>query len=74
MIEKNIYKVSCDIKNCKNAAKYVLPIKGRASRMYICEHCLRAIAQDYNLMIVPKSPKNAIKKRMDENAQSIKGE
>lgn len=72
MIERNIYRVTCDIKNCKNTAKYVLPVKGRASRMYICEQCLKDLADDYKALVVPKSPKNAIKKRMDQQSETVR--
>lgn len=72
MIEKSMYKVSCDIRNCKNNASYIVPTKGRVGKLYICDSCMRDLLDEFRTAVVPKSPKNAIKKAMDKNKDSIK--
>lgn len=71
MIDKNIYRVTCDVKNCKNIAEFVFTAKGRMGKFYICRECLSKLAGDYSKLVVPKSPKNVIKKAMDNKKESI---
>jgi hypothetical protein len=75
MIEKNIYRVTCDCKGCKNIAQHVFPAKGRLGKFYICDACLSKLSMDYEAAKgtkCPKSPKNAIKRIMDDKSDSIK--
>ena len=65
MIEKNLYRVTCDVKNCKNIADFCFSAKGRGGKFYLCKGCLQQMADDNSKLIVPKSPKNAIKKAME---------
>jgi len=72
MIQENVYRVTCDVKECKNTAKYVIPQKGRSAKFFICEHCLAELAEDFRKQSVPKSPKNAIKKALDKAKESVR--
>lgn len=72
MITDNIFKVTCDVRNCKNIAQYTLPAKGRMGHFYICSHCLSEIAKEVNARKVPKSPTNAVKKAMNRKSETIK--
>ena len=63
MITKlNVEKVTCDVKDCKNIASFCLPSKGKAGRFFVCADCLEKIVKEAMAARTPKSPKNTIKK------------
>ncbi|MBQ8772181.1 MAG: hypothetical protein IJV78_00845 [Clostridia bacterium] len=65
MITKLTTNVRCDIRDCRNIATHAINIKGRAQRLYLCEHCLEQIALSAK-PTPPRSPKNTIKRKQDE--------
>ncbi|MEG1706874.1 MAG: hypothetical protein RR086_05980 [Clostridia bacterium] len=66
MITKNNFNTICDIKNCKNSAEYVLDSKVKGGKLFLCKQCLMAMTKEFSHIIVPQSPKNAIKKAMEQ--------
>lgn len=66
MIYTAAIKTKCDVKNCKNAADYYFETKGRAGKCFICRQCFEAFTDDAVKLRAPKSPKNSIRKKMDE--------
>ncbi len=72
MINKTIYRTTCDVKNCKNMASFSFDSKGRMGKVYLCQECLEKIASESMQMSVPKSVRNSIKRKMDEKT-TIKG-
>ncbi len=72
MITENTFRVTCDVKNCKNIADFTLPAKGRMGHFYICEECLKKLAKEYADRTVPKSPENAVKKAMKLKSATIR--
>lgn len=71
MLEENKFRVTCDVKNCKNYAKYVFPSKGRTAKFYVCEECLKKLSDEYAKLRIPKSPKNAIKKAIEKREETM---
>ena len=65
MIYKVTGKTKCDVRNCKNDAAYAFDVKGISGKCFLCAGCLAALSADCRALTVPKSPKNAIKKRLD---------
>lgn len=70
MIFTATVKTKCDVKNCKNDAEYFFETKGRNGKCFLCKHCYDALASDALKKRVPKSPKNTIRKLMDEKEES----
>ena len=66
MIEKTQYQISCDVRNCKNTAEFCFSVKGRVGKVHLCEQCVRLLGNDCAKLRTPKSPKNAIKKAMED--------
>ncbi|MCM1043394.1 MAG: hypothetical protein NC350_04220 [Corallococcus sp.] len=72
MLEQNKFHVTCDVKNCKNYAKYVFPSKGLSAKFYICQDCVQSLLENYGKMSTPKSPKNAIKKAIEKHEETLR--
>ena len=66
MLTKTNVKTKCDVLNCKNLAVCYLPAKGKLGKLFLCEQCLAQLAAEVHGHRPPKSPKNTIKKVMDE--------
>ena len=58
-------KIKCDVKDCKNDAVYFFPTKGRVGKCFLCSKCLEELTAQERTLRVPKSPKNAIRKKME---------
>lgn len=58
-------KTKCDVKDCKNDAQFYFAVKGIRGKFFICGHCLDKLADDVKSARVPKSPQNAIKRKID---------
>ncbi len=67
MLTDNQYNVNCDMHNCNNKADYFFDTKGRLGRFFVCAQCMDVLLADYKKRNTPKSPKNAIKKAMDNS-------
>ncbi len=67
MLIDNQYQVNCDVRNCTNKAQYLVETKGRLGRFFVCKQCLDTMLAEYAKHTTPKSPKNAIKKAMDNS-------
>lgn len=59
-------KVRCDVKDCKNSAEFCLPSKGKVGKFFLCRNCLDKLVGQAMAFRTPKSPKNTIKKIIDE--------
>lgn len=68
MVYKISTKIKCDVRDCKNDAVYGFDVKGRGGRCCLCADCLAAVASEARAHFVPKSPLNAIKKRMEQES------
>lgn len=66
MLIDNQYDVNCDVRSCTNKAQFLFETKGRLGRFYICQQCLEKLVKGYNKRTTPKSPKNVIKKALDQ--------
>jgi hypothetical protein len=68
MLEKNKYKVVCDIGSCKNIAPQAVNAKGflRNAKFNICDECLKNLYEEIAKIIVPKSPKNMVLKSLSK--------
>ncbi len=69
MVSQINTKVSCDMVGCKNKAVYAVPLKGRGSALYLCAECLDKLGRAFNAVRVPKSPKNTIRKAMENREE-----
>jgi hypothetical protein len=58
-------KIKCDMKDCKNMASFSLPSKGKVGRYFLCKDCLEKLVEEVMAVRTPKSPKNTIKKIID---------
>jgi len=65
MVTKTETKTKCDVKDCKNNANFFLPSKARSGKFFLCEACYECIVNEAMKRRTPKSPKNAIKKAID---------
>ncbi len=69
MLENNTtIKIKCDVHGCYNDALYTFPHKTRSGKFFICKECLKKLYYDSAVIFTPKSPKNTIKKIIDEKA------
>ncbi len=69
MITKTTDKTKCDVKDCKNAAGYCIPAKGRTGKFFLCSACFNKLCEEVLRTVTPKSPKNTIKKIIDKKAE-----
>lgn len=69
MIFSTTVKTKCDVKDCKNDAKYFFPAKTRNGKFFLCNDCLNGICADGRSLCVPKSPQNAIKRQIDKKSE-----
>lgn len=74
LVTKTEAKVKCDLRDCKNDASYCVFGKGRIGRFYLCKQCLDDIVANVVKSRTPKSPKNTIKKIIDEKEITINAE
>jgi len=66
MLTKTNVKIKCDVADCRNLATCFVAAKGKSGKFFLCDECLKKIATDPNLRHPPKSPKNAIKKMIEQ--------
>lgn len=69
MIFTTTVKTKCDVKDCKNDAKYYFAAKARSGKFFLCNDCFNGICADGRALCVPKSPKNAIKRQIDRKSE-----
>lgn len=70
MIITTDVKTKCDVRDCKNPAECYFEIKGRAgSKLFLCKQCLEKLTGDVFKRKVPKSPQNAIKRKMEQKRE-----
>ncbi len=69
MLQKTETKTKCDVRDCKNLAVCFIPSKGRPGRFYLCKDCVDALCKSVISARTPKSPKNTIKKIIDQKQQ-----
>lgn len=69
MIFQTTENTKCDVKDCKNNAAFFVPAKGRPGRFYICRECFEKLCGDVLHTVTPKSPKNTIKKIIEQKAE-----
>lgn len=69
MIYSTTEKTKCDVQNCKNLAVRYLPVKGKPSKIFLCQECLDRLYQEITAARTPKSPKNTIKKIIDRKEE-----
>ena len=62
-------KTKCDVRDCKNDAEFTFATKGRVSKCFLCSKCLAALSTQGRTVTIPKSPTNAIKKKMEMKSQ-----
>lgn len=62
-------KTKCDVRDCKNDAEYVFATKGKTGKCFLCSQCLAQLTSQGRIFCTPKSPKNAIKKKMEMKSQ-----
>lgn len=62
------FSAKCDISGCKNKAVFTLEREGILKRVQtnVCENCLKELYEIFGQQIVPKSPRNMIKKNLEE--------
>lgn len=70
MIYPTTDKTKCDIKDCKNNAEFYLLAKGRSGKFFLCKDCLEKLYKSLLTHRTPKSPKNTIKKIIDEKEKN----
>ena len=73
-MEKCEAKVTCDMESCKNLAEYSFAVKGRTKRWMVCGECLKKMYSDISGVLVPDSPKNRIKRIMDQTEKGTEKE
>lgn len=69
MLTQMTSKTKCDVRDCKNDAEFSYAIKGRAGKCFLCSKCLAELAKQARTVTVPQSPKNTIKKKMEQKLQ-----
>ena len=69
MLTQITNKTKCDVKDCKNDAEFTFATKGRNGRCFLCLKCLAELTAEGKKLTTPKSPQNAIKKKMEMNSQ-----
>ena len=69
MLQGITNKTKCDVRDCKNDADYQFATKGRAGKCFLCKKCLAELTAQGKTLSVPKSPQNAIKKKMELKSQ-----
>lgn len=70
MLIKTETKMKCDVKDCKNDACYCFAVKGRGGKCFVCARCLTELMCDARKATVPKSPQNAIKRKMEQKSEA----
>lgn len=58
-------KTKCDVRDCKNDAAFSFEVKGKTGKCFLCTRCLAALSAEGRANVVPKSPQNAIKRRLE---------
>ena len=69
MLTQITNKPKCDVKDCKNDAEYQFATKGRVGKCFLCSKCLTQLTTQGSALRAPKSPTNAIKKKMEMKSQ-----
>ncbi len=66
-------RTRCDVRNCKNFATHYVTVKGVRGKVFFCKQCLADILTSGNkLLAPPKSPVNAIKKKLNATAATFR--
>ena len=66
MLTPTSLKTKCDVMDCKNLATCYLPCKGKVGKFFLCADCLQKLLANAQNRRPPKSPKNTIKRMIDE--------
>ena len=66
MLKPTTLKTKCDVMDCKNLAACYLPAKGKSGKFFLCDSCLHQLAASIDGRRPPKSPKNTIKRKIEE--------
>lgn len=69
MITKTTDKTKCDVRDCKNLASCFIEAKGRTGKFYLCDRCFEKLCGEVLRTVTPKSPKNTIKRIIDQKAE-----
>lgn len=69
MLNQITNKTKCDARDCKNDAQYYFATKGRSGKCFLCSKCLEQLTAQGRTVTIPKSPKNAIKKKMEMKSE-----
>ena len=69
MIYSTTEKTKCDVRDCKNMARWYIPTKGKVGKMFLCDDCCGKLYKQAIAMATPKSPKNTIKRIIDKKAE-----
>ena len=72
MLTKITSKTKCDVRDCKNDAEFFYATKGRVGKCFLCSKCLAELTAQGTVLRTPKSPANAIKKKMELKSQEQK--
>lgn len=66
-------RTRCDVRNCKNFATHYVTVKGVRGKVFFCKQCLADLLTSGNkLLAPPKSPVNAIKKKLNATAATFR--
>ncbi|MCM1289958.1 MAG: hypothetical protein NC132_04595 [Corallococcus sp.] len=71
MLNKTTLKTKCDVTDCKNLAECYVAAKGKIGKFFLCADCLQKIATEASLLRPPKSPKNTIKKIIEQKEAKL---
>lgn len=66
MITKTTIKTKCDVADCRNLATCYVVAKGKSGKFFLCSDCLNKIVAEASERHPPKSPKNAIRKMIEQ--------
>lgn len=66
MINPVNIKIKCDVADCKNFAACFVAAKGKNGKFFLCSDCLQKIVTESAKQRPPKSPKNAIKRKIEQ--------
>ena len=69
MVTKTTATTKCDVRDCKNFSEFAFEIKGRQGQCFLCKECYEKLVAEGRKLLVPKSPCNTIKKKLDKRAE-----
>ena len=69
MIYSTTERTKCDVRDCKNMARWYIPSKGKTGKYFLCNECCEKLYKAAIVQMTPKSPKNTIKRIIDKKAE-----